>query len=129
MKIVFSITTLLLIFLVSCTGTQNTTSSGENNSTETEKEISKEEEREKMILSAGYKKCEVVDMGTEDECGFVLQDLSEKKLYKPVQWQSEFVPYREDGNIVYVKFRGSKVTQTVCLQSMPVILDEMKLIE
>lgn len=118
-----------MIFLVSCTGTQNTTSSGENNSTETEKEISKEEEREKMILSAGYKKCEVVDMGTEDECGFVLQDLSEKKLYKPVQWQSEFVPYREDGNIVYVKFRGSKVTQTVCLQSMPVILDEMKLIE
>lgn len=113
--------------LLSCTGTQNTTSSGDSN--DSDFELSKEEEREQLILSEGYNKCEVVDMGTEDECGFVLQDLNAKKLYKPVQWEGEFAEYKKAGNIVYIKFRGSKVTQTVCLQSMPIILDEMKLVQ
>lgn len=112
------------VVFASCTGTQNTTSS-DNSS----KDDEPEKAREEVILSEGYSKCEVIDMGTQDECGFVLQDLNEKKLYKPVQWEGELAEYKKAGNIVYIKFRTSRITQTVCLQSMPILLDEMKLVE
>ncbi len=129
MKFFYSIL-LSALFLSACTGTQNT-SSADNNETEgnTTDELTPEQEREKVILAEGYSKCKVVDMGSQDECGFVLQDLNGNNLYKPLQWKDEFVNYRQDGNVVYIKFRGSKVTQTVCLQSMPIIVDEMKLVE
>lgn len=128
MKIYYIIFLVSAIALISCTGTQNTTSGGDEEMV-TETEVNKEKEREEVILSEGYSKCEVVDMGTQDECGFVLQDLNAKQFYRPLQWDGEFAMYKQAGNIVYIKFRGSKVTQTVCLQSMPIILDEMKLVE
>lgn len=108
----------------SCTGTQSTTSSGDSST-----DANPEKAREEVILSEGYSKCEVVDMGAQDECGFVLQDLNAKKFYKPVQWEGEFAEYKKAGNVVYIKFRSSRITQTVCLQSMPILLDEMKLVE
>lgn len=127
MKFYLSLLFLLMLSLLSCTGMKDTSANNEEN-TNTE-EVRKEEKREQEILAAGYSKCEVVDMGSQDECGFVLQDLNAKKLYKPVQWEGEFAMYQQNGNIVYIKYRASKITQTVCLQSMPIILDEMKLVE
>lgn len=114
---------MVLIAMSSCTGTKNTSSKDDNSSS------SEKEDREKVILSEGYSKCEVIDMGSKDECGFVLQDLNQNQLYKPVQWEGEFAEYKKAGNIVYIKFRSSRITQTVCFQSMPIILDEMKLVE
>lgn len=127
MKFYLSLLFLLMLGLSSCTGMRDTNSNNEDNANTDE--MSKDEKREQDILAAGYSKCEVVDMGTQDECGFVLQDLNAKQLYKPVQWEGEFAMYKQNGNIVYIKYRASKVTQTVCLQSMPIILDEMKLVE
>ena len=128
MKLYYIILLSSFFFATACTGTKATTSA-ENETTVTDTEVDKEMTREEIILSEGYSKCEVVDMGTEDECGFVLQDLNAKQLYKPLQWSDEFASYKQAGNIVYIKYRPSKATQTVCLQSMPVMIDEMKLVE
>lgn len=125
MRLVYSLFIFSSLCLTACTGTQNTSSSGEEETVE----LSDKEQRDEMVLAAGYSKCEVVDMGTQDECGFVLQDLNAKLLYKPLTWDEEFSSYKADGNIVYIKFRPSKATQTVCLQSMPIVIDEMKLVE
>jgi hypothetical protein len=127
MRLIYTFILFSAFWFTACTGTQNTSTGGD--SEDTTEEISKEDEREEMILSEGYSKCEVVDMGSQDDCGFVLQDLNAKQLYRPLQWGGEFDLYKQNGNIVYIKYRASKATQTVCLQSMPIILEEMKLVE
>lgn len=129
MKLFLNILLLSIFSLTSCTGSKSTSSDSANGKNSNSEELSLEEEREQNILNAGYKKCEIVDMGEKDGCGFIMKDLNADQIYRPVQWEGEFEHFKKDGNIVYVKFRGSKIAQTVCFQSMPVILDEMKLVE
>lgn len=127
-SIIFNSIIVLALISSACSGSKGTSQSdsSENSSTEQDKN---EKAREEAIFADGYKKCKVVDKGGVDGCGILLEDVNGGQLYNPVAWDEDFMPYKKTGNLVYIKFRSSKISQTSCLSSMPIIVDEMKLIE
>lgn len=125
MKIYLTLGTFIILFASACTGTKSTTDSSNNSITENTEEESKEEK----VLAAGYKKCEILNLDGKDGCGFLLKDLNEDALYNPIDWSGKFATFRTVGNVVYVRLRPSKIAQTTCLISTPVMIDEMKLVK
>jgi hypothetical protein len=117
-------TTYFIVFLLlpggilfSCKSKQGTTSMSDE-----QKKI------EQTILSEGYIKAKVVNLKDKDGCGFLLQNMADKQLLNPIAWP-EGDMYKIEGNMVWVKYRESRINQTTCLQSKPVVIDEIKLIE
>jgi hypothetical protein len=87
-----------------------------------------QQKREEVILSEGYIKAKVVDLKGKDGCNLLLQNMANQELLNPVSWPEE-VAYKKPGVMVYVKYRESRIQQSTCLSSKPIVIDEIKLIE
>lgn len=125
MKNLILIFGIFLFILNSCSGTQQTTNNNENLTPE---EIAKAE-RDKTAFEGGYLKCEVVDLKGDDGCGILIKDLKSGQLFNPISWHEDFVSYRVAGNIVYLKYTPSKISQSNCFSSIPIVIEELKLAE
>jgi hypothetical protein len=108
---------VLLSLIVGCKSKQATATMSEE-----------EKKMEQTILNEGYIKAKVVNLKGKDGCGFLLENAADKQLLNPISWP-EGANYKTEGTLVWVKYRESRINQTTCLQSKPVVIDEIKLIE
>jgi hypothetical protein len=106
-------------FILSCNTSKNAVSTATNEATN---EMKSNAER---LSEAGFEEMTVIDMKQEDGCGFILKSTTNKQIYNPIEWIEEEI--KVNGNVVWVKYRTSKITQTTCLKSTPIIIDEIKL--
>jgi hypothetical protein len=84
--------------------------------------------QEEMMINEGYIKAKVIDLKGKDGCEILLENLLNKELLNPISWPEE-VAYKKPGTLVYVKYRESRIQQSTCFSSKPVMLDEIKIIK
>ena len=119
MKLYILIYLTLGLTLLSCDTTKQTTETVDN----TIETVKSDEAR---LADAGFAQMVVVDMKNEGGCSFVLKDKKTGTIYNPISWIDED-ENKVNGKVVWVKYHTSKIAQTTCLSSTPIVMEELKL--